>query len=165
MPLPAFIDGLVWQEHGAPLPNRMNDLVRGFRFKGHVRFRAKDIYHPSWMPWRCGALIGMVFPTTQPLCHKYPQQRCLWPAFEPLQGRHQRESRRGFEARPHSGTKSRISSKGAGSRFPVDNSSDCASPGPSPRTRRFCSWTNRAPPWILIATRKIEELMLELKTR
>src|SRR5208337_293086 len=25
--------------------NRMNDLVRGFRFKGHVHFRGQDIYH------------------------------------------------------------------------------------------------------------------------
>src|SRR5579862_8817758 len=27
--------------------NRMNDLVRGFRFEGHVHFRGRDIYHPS----------------------------------------------------------------------------------------------------------------------
>src|SRR5215468_5200919 len=27
--------------------NRMNDLVRGFRFQGHVHFRGRDIYHPS----------------------------------------------------------------------------------------------------------------------
>jgi phosphate transport system ATP-binding protein len=26
--------------------NRMNDLVRGFRFEGHVRYLGKDIYHP-----------------------------------------------------------------------------------------------------------------------
>ena len=24
--------------------NRMNDLVRGFRFQGHVKYRGKDIY-------------------------------------------------------------------------------------------------------------------------
>src|SRR5690242_19234219 len=27
--------------------NRMNDLVRGFRLEGHVRYRGKDIYHPT----------------------------------------------------------------------------------------------------------------------
>ena len=27
--------------------NRMNDLVRGFRFEGTVHFRGKDIYAPS----------------------------------------------------------------------------------------------------------------------
>src|SRR6476659_7394446 len=27
--------------------NRMNDLIRGFRFEGHVHFRGRDIYHPS----------------------------------------------------------------------------------------------------------------------
>src|SRR5579859_5706411 len=30
--------------------NRMNDLVRGFRFEGHVRFRGKDIYASSVDP-------------------------------------------------------------------------------------------------------------------
>ena len=41
--------------------NRMNDLVRGFRFKGHVRFRGKDIYHPSVDPVAVRRYIGMVF--------------------------------------------------------------------------------------------------------
>src|ERR1700748_1766637 len=30
--------------------NRMNDLVRGFRFEGHVRYRGHDIYHPAVDP-------------------------------------------------------------------------------------------------------------------
>src|SRR5271165_5616368 len=30
--------------------NRMNDLIRGFRFKGHVHFLGKDIYHASIDP-------------------------------------------------------------------------------------------------------------------
>src|SRR5271155_559133 len=30
--------------------NRMNDLVRGFRFRGHVYFHGKDIYDPSIDP-------------------------------------------------------------------------------------------------------------------
>src|SRR5215475_13021088 len=30
--------------------NRMNDLVRGFRFDGHVRYRGRDIYHPGIDP-------------------------------------------------------------------------------------------------------------------
>jgi phosphate transport system ATP-binding protein len=46
--------------------NRMNDLVRGFRFKGHVRYRGKDIYHPSVDAVAVRRFIGMVFQQPNP---------------------------------------------------------------------------------------------------
>jgi phosphate transport system ATP-binding protein len=46
--------------------NRMNDLVRGFRFDGHVRFRGKDIYHPTVDPVAVRRYIGMVFQQPNP---------------------------------------------------------------------------------------------------
>ena len=46
--------------------NRMNDLVRGFRFKGHVHFRGKDIYGPSVDPVAVRRHIGMVFQQPNP---------------------------------------------------------------------------------------------------
>ena len=46
--------------------NRMNDLVRGFRFEGHVRFRGKDIYNPSIDPVAVRRHIGMVFQQPNP---------------------------------------------------------------------------------------------------
>src|SRR5271169_2321222 len=46
--------------------NRMNDLVRGFRFKGHVCFRGKDIYHPSVDATAVRRFIGMVFQQPNP---------------------------------------------------------------------------------------------------
>ena len=46
--------------------NRMNDLVRGFRFKGHVHFRGKDIYHPSVDATAVRRFIGMVFQQPNP---------------------------------------------------------------------------------------------------
>ena len=46
--------------------NRMNDLVRGFRFEGHVRFRGKDIYDPSVDPVAVRRYIGMVFQQPNP---------------------------------------------------------------------------------------------------
>ncbi len=46
--------------------NRMNDLVRGFRFKGHVHFRGRDIYHPSVDPVAVRRFIGMVFQQPNP---------------------------------------------------------------------------------------------------
>ena len=46
--------------------NRMNDLVRGFRFKGHVRFHGKDIYGPTVDPVAVRRYIGMVFQQPNP---------------------------------------------------------------------------------------------------
>src|SRR6201995_2986346 len=46
--------------------NRMNDLVRGFRFDGHVRFLGKDIYNPSVDPVAVRRYIGMVFQQPNP---------------------------------------------------------------------------------------------------
>ncbi|KAA5539923.1 phosphate ABC transporter ATP-binding protein [Roseiconus nitratireducens] len=46
--------------------NRMNDLVRGFRFNGHVHFRGKDIYHPNVDPVAVRRYIGMVFQQPNP---------------------------------------------------------------------------------------------------
>src|SRR4051812_43754354 len=41
--------------------NRMNDLVRGFRFDGQIRFRGKDVYEESIDPVAVRCYIGMVF--------------------------------------------------------------------------------------------------------
>ena len=46
--------------------NRMNDLVRGFRFEGHVHFRGRDIYHPAVDAVAVRRYIGMVFQQPNP---------------------------------------------------------------------------------------------------
>jgi phosphate transport system ATP-binding protein len=46
--------------------NRMNDLVRGFRLEGHVRLRGKDIYAKSVDPVAVRRYIGMVFQQPNP---------------------------------------------------------------------------------------------------
>jgi phosphate transport system ATP-binding protein len=46
--------------------NRMNDLVRGFRFDGHVHFRGKDIYASTVDPVAVRRYIGMVFQQPNP---------------------------------------------------------------------------------------------------
>ena len=46
--------------------NRMNDLVRGFRFEGHVHFRGRDIYHPSIDSVAVRRFISMVFQQPNP---------------------------------------------------------------------------------------------------
>jgi phosphate transport system ATP-binding protein len=46
--------------------NRMNDLVRGFRMMGSVCFRGRDIYAPSIDPVAVRRYIGMVFQQPNP---------------------------------------------------------------------------------------------------
>jgi phosphate transport system ATP-binding protein len=46
--------------------NRMNDLVRGFRLEGHVHFHGKDIYDPKVDPVVVRRYIGMVFQQPNP---------------------------------------------------------------------------------------------------
>jgi len=46
--------------------NRMNDLIRGFRFDGHVHFRGKDIYAKGVDPVAVRRYIGMVFQQPNP---------------------------------------------------------------------------------------------------
>src|SRR6516164_2812763 len=46
--------------------NRMNDLVRGFRFDGHIHFRGKDIYDSKIDPVAVRRNIGMVFQMPNP---------------------------------------------------------------------------------------------------
>ncbi len=46
--------------------NRMNDLIRGFRFDGEIRFRGKDIYDRNVDPVAVRRHIGMVFQQPNP---------------------------------------------------------------------------------------------------
>lgn len=46
--------------------NRMNDLIRGFRFEGHVHFRGQNIYGPTIDPVAVRRHIGMVFQQPNP---------------------------------------------------------------------------------------------------
>jgi phosphate transport system ATP-binding protein len=46
--------------------NRMNDLVRGFRFEGHIHYRGRDIYDAAIDPVAVRRFIGMVFQQPNP---------------------------------------------------------------------------------------------------
>ncbi len=46
--------------------NRMNDLIRGFRLEGSVTFRGHDIYGPNVDPVAVRRYIGMVFQQPNP---------------------------------------------------------------------------------------------------
>ena len=46
--------------------NRMNDLVKGFRFEGHVHFLGQDVYGKGVDPVVVRRYIGMVFQQPNP---------------------------------------------------------------------------------------------------
>lgn len=46
--------------------NRMNDLIKGFRFEGHVKFHGQDVYGPRVDPVVVRRYIGMVFQQPNP---------------------------------------------------------------------------------------------------
>src|SRR5262245_2376107 len=46
--------------------NRMNDLIHGFRFEGHVHFHGRDVYERSIDPVAVRRYIGMVFQQPNP---------------------------------------------------------------------------------------------------
>jgi phosphate transport system ATP-binding protein len=46
--------------------NRMNDLIRGFRMNGHITFRGKDVYDDRVDPVTVRRYIGMVFQQPNP---------------------------------------------------------------------------------------------------
>ena len=46
--------------------NRMNDLIRGFRFEGHVHFHGSDVYERTIDPVAVRRYIGMVFQQPNP---------------------------------------------------------------------------------------------------
>jgi phosphate transport system ATP-binding protein len=46
--------------------NRMNDLIRGFRLEGHVHFHGQDVYGRSVDPVAVRRYIGMVFQQPNP---------------------------------------------------------------------------------------------------
>ena len=75
--------------------NRMNDLIRGFRFEGHVHFHGQDIYGRRRGPGGGAPLHRHGVPAAQPVLDEHLRQRRLRPAPQPLQGQRRRARREG----------------------------------------------------------------------
>jgi phosphate transport system ATP-binding protein len=66
--------------------NRMNDLVRGFRFEGQVRFRGKDIYDTAVDPVAVRRYIGMVFQQPNPFAMSIYRNVAFGPRLNGFKG-------------------------------------------------------------------------------
>lgn len=144
--------------------NRMNDLVRGFRFKGHVHFRGRDIYHPSVDAVAVRRYIGMVFQQPNPFATSVYNNVAFGLRLNNYKGdRHAKVE----EALKRAALWDEVKDK-------LGNSGLSLSGG---QQQRLCiARAIATEPEVLlmdepcsaldpVATRKIEELMLELKTR
>ena len=128
--------------------NRMNDLVRGFRFQGHIHFRGKDIYHPSIDPVAVRRQIGMVFQQPNPFAMSVYRNVSFGLR---LNGYHGDRAAKVEEALRGAAIWDEVKDKlhKRLCRSPAGNSSGCASPGPSSPSRRSCSWMSLVPRWTL----------------
>jgi ABC-type phosphate transport system ATPase subunit len=111
--------------------NRMNDLVRGAKVTGTVRYHDEDIYAPEVDPVELRRRIGMVFQKPNP----FPKSIYDNVAFGPRLNGTRRVSTTSSSSRcaaPRCGTRSRTSSRTAACRCRAASSSASASPAPSP---------------------------------
>ena len=116
----------------------MNDLVRGFRFKGHVHFHGQDIYHPSIDPVAVRRHIGMVFQQPNPFAMSVYRNVSFGLKLNGYKGNKAEKVEAGP---PRRGPLGRSQGQAAQERpwpSPAASSSGSASPGRSPRNRR-CS--------------------------
>ncbi len=144
--------------------NRMNDLVRGFRLEGHVLYRGKDIYAPSIDPVAVRRYIGMVFQQPNPFATSILNNVAFGLRLNHYKGS---VAERVEQALRRAALWDEVKDK-------LGNSGLSLSGG---QQQRLCiARAIATEPEVLlmdepcsaldpIATRKIEELMLELKTR
>ncbi len=144
--------------------NRMNDLVRGFRFKGHVHFRGNDIYHPRIDPVAVRRHIGMVFQQPNPFAMSIYRNVTFGLRLNGFKGNKDEKVEQALRG---AALWDEVKDKLHKSAWPCPaaSSSGCASPGPSPPSRPCCLMDEPCSALDPIATRKIEELMQELKKR
>jgi len=107
--------------------NRMNDLVRGFRFQGHVKYRGKDIYGAHIDPVAVRRYIGMVFQQPNPFATSIFNNVAFGLRINKFKGSKVEKVEQALK-RPHCGMKSRINSTTAGCPCPAGNSNVSASP-------------------------------------
>jgi phosphate transport system ATP-binding protein len=144
--------------------NRMNDLVRGFRFEGHVHFRGKDIYAPSIDPVAVRRYIGMVFQQPNPFATSILNNVAFGLRLNRYKGsiaeRVEQALRRAAlwdEVKDKLGSSALSLSGGQQQRLCIARAI-----ATEPEVLLMDEPCSALDP---IATRKIEELMLELKTR
>ena len=127
--------------------NRMNDLVRGFRFTGHVRYRGWDIYGPTIDAVAVRRYIGMVFQQPNPFATSIYNNVAFGLRLNRYKGDHHARVEHALKrAALWDEVKDQL--KRVVCRFRVDNNNGYVSPGQSPPNLKFYSWMSPARRWI-----------------
>ena len=117
--------------------NRMNDLVRGFRFEGHVHFRGRDIYAPSVDAVAVRRFIGMVFQQPNPFATSIYNNVAFGLRLNNYKGDRHAKVEEALK-RAALWKRSKTNCTTAGFPYPAGSNSGCASPAPSLRSPKFC---------------------------
>ena len=123
--------------------NRMNDLVRGFRLKGHVIFRGQDIYASRVDPVAVRRHIGMVFQQPNPFAMSIFRNVAFGLRLNRYKGPVAEKVETALrQAALWDEVKDKLRTSALA--LSGDSNSGCASRAPSPLNRRCCLWTSRA---------------------
>jgi phosphate transport system ATP-binding protein len=144
--------------------NRMNDLVRGFRFNGHVRYRGKDIYAPAVDPVAVRRYIGMVFQQPNPFATSISNNVAFGLRINNFKGNRAEKVEQALKrAALWDEVKDKLHASGLSlSGGQQQRLCIARAVATDPEVLLMDEPCSALDP---IATRKIEELMLELKTR
>ena len=117
--------------------NRLNDLIRGFRFEGYVRFRGRDIYAPSVDPVAVRRYIGMVFQQPNPFATSIYNNVAFGLRLNNFKGDKTERVEQALK-RAALWDEVKASCTRAVCRFRAGSSSACALRAPSRRSRKCC---------------------------
>ncbi len=87
----------------------MNDLVRGFRLKGHVIFRGQDIYADKIDPVAVRRHIGMVFQQPNPFAMSIFRNVAFGLRLNGYKGEMEKRVEEALSSAPRCGMRSRTS--------------------------------------------------------
>ncbi len=126
--------------------NRMNDLVHGFRFVGHVHYRGVDMYGRKVDPVTVRRHIGMVFQQPNPFHMSIFSNVAFGLRLNRFKGDIHAQVEKSLRRAPRSGMRLKTSSRAAACRSRAGSSNGSALPALSPRSLKCCSWTSLARP-------------------
>ena len=131
------------QEHGAPLPEpHERPGAAASASRGTSTSTAPTSTIPASTPWPSAAISAWSSSSRIPFAMSIYRNVTFGLRLNGYKGNKAEKVEAGPPRRRPSGTRSRTSCTRAPWPSPAASSSGCASPGPSPPSRRCCSWTS-----------------------
>ena len=144
--------------------NRMNDLIPGATRGGAIIYHGQDLYAAEVDPVEVRKRIGMVFQKPNPFPKSIYDNIAFGPRVIGMKGRHRRDRGAGAARELRSGTRSRIASRKTRTRCRAASSSASASRAALAVEPDVILMDEPCSALDPIATARIEDLMLELRS-